>query len=161
MVKKISTCCLLIAGSSDYDVYFRETNDICSKVIFTGFLDKKELYKLYLLSDIDVIPSLLYKPFGLIALEMMAVELPVIATATSGLKVVDDSYGLKIPVILNKHGAEVDSELLAKEIVYLLEHPNDAKKMGKNARNCYKKKFSSEIFRDNMLKFYSSFNLYE
>jgi len=147
---------LFIAGSGNFNTYIQEAKDICTKVTFTGLLEKKELYEFYRLVDIGVIPSL-YEPFGLVALEMMAHELPIVVTSTSGLnEVVDDLCGLKIPVIFNNNNAEIDTDLLAEKIVYLLKNPDNAKQFGENACKRYKEHFSSDVFRKNMLDFYNS-----
>jgi glycosyltransferase len=111
---KFRDCRLVIAGSGNYDRYLREAKDICTKTTFTGLLDKKDLYEFYQIADIGVIPSL-FEPFGYVAVEMMMHELPIIATATSGLnEVVDDTCGLKVPVIKQSDTVEIDTSLLAK-----------------------------------------------
>jgi glycosyltransferase involved in cell wall biosynthesis len=71
----------------------------------------------------------------------------------------DDTCGLKIPVVEYPDKVEIDTDLLSEKIVYLLEHPVEAKQLGENARERYLKYYSSEIFRKNMFEFYQS--LYE
>ena len=84
-------------------------------------------------------------------------ELPIVATATSGLnEVVDESCALKIPLIVSSDSVEIDTSLLAEKIVYLLQNPEEAKRLGKNGRKRYLEKYSSEVFRKNMLAFYNS-----
>ena len=156
VLKTMPECRLIIAGSGHYDNYIREAKDICTKVTFTGLLEKKELYELYQLADVGVIPSL-YEPFGYVAVEMMMYGLPIVATATSGLnEVVDDSCGLKIPVISHPDRVETDVNLLAEKILFLLQNPSKARKTGQNGRKRYLKEYSLEIFRRNMLAFYKS-----
>jgi glycosyltransferase involved in cell wall biosynthesis len=122
-------------------------------------LNKDSLHELYSVADIGVVPSL-HEPFGLVAVEMMMHGLPLIATATSGLnEVVDDTCGLKIPIIENQESVEIDSGLLAEKIKYLFQNPEDRQRMGQNARKRYEEKYSMEMFRKNMLNFYHS--LYE
>ena len=88
---------------------------------------------------------------------MMMHELPIIATATSGLnEVVDESCALKIPLIVSSDSVEIDVSLLAEKILYLLQNPEEAKRLGKNGRKRYLEKYSSEVFRENMLTFYKS-----
>ena len=156
VLEKMPHCRLLIAGSGDYDVYFKETGDICAKIVFTGLLERKALYELYHIADVGVVPSL-YEPFGYVAVEMMMHALPVVAAATSGLnEVVDDSCGLKVPVIEQPDRVWIDTGLLAEKIVYLLQHPEEARKMGEYGRKRYEKLFTSEIFGRNMVRFYQS-----
>ena len=50
----------------------------------------------------------------------------------------------------------IDSSLLAEKMLYLLQHPIEAKQMGQNGRIRYLNNYSSDIFRENMLKMYES-----
>ena len=156
ILKKISDCRLIVAGNGNYDLYFQEAKEICSKISFTGFLGKNILCELYQIADIGVVPSL-YEPFGLVALEMMMYKLPIVATATSGLnEVIDDICGLKIPVIYNRDRTEIDTDLMAEKIIYMLQHFAEAKEMGENARKRYELFYSQGAFRQNMIQLYDS-----
>lgn len=147
---------LIIAGSGNYDKYFSEAKDIYTKITFTGLLKKEELHELYKIADVGVVPSL-FEPFGYVAVEMMMHELPIIATATSGLnEVVDETCGMKIPVIKSPDKVEINTELLAKKILYILQNPTEAMTFGQNGRKKYLRQYSSEVFRENMIKFYQS-----
>ena len=155
-LEKIPDCRLIIAGSGNYDTYFKEAYGIYPKVTFTGLLRKKELIELYQIADIGVIPSL-YEPFGYVAIEMMMHGLPIIATATSGLnEVVDDACGIKIPIIKCDENTEIDTNLLAEKIENLLQQPDEAKQYKKNARKKYEEQFSSEVYGENMIDFYNN-----
>jgi len=156
VLEKFPHCRLMIAGNGNYDVYLREAKGICTKITFTGLLEKVELCELYQIANVGVIPSL-YEPFGYVALEMMMYELPIVATATSGLnEVVDDACGLKLPIIEYHDRVEVDTALLAEKIIYLLQHPAEARKIGQNGRKKYLNEYSSNVFKQNMLNFYNS-----
>ncbi len=147
---------LWIVGDGDYKDCFDEANPIFSRITFTGFLDRASLLELYRLADVGVVPSL-FEPFGYVPVEMMMHELPVVATATSGLnEVVDESCGLKVPLSVSEDKVEIDTSLLAEKIVYLLRNPEEARRLGKNGRKRYLEKYSSEVFRENMLAFYKS-----
>jgi glycosyltransferase len=98
IVEKYPEVRLIIAGSGSYDTYLQDAKNICAKITFTGLLEKDELYELYRIADIGVVPSL-FEPFGYVAVEMMIHGLPLVATATSGLnEVVDESCGFKVPL---------------------------------------------------------------
>ena len=147
---------LMIIGDGNYDLFLRNAKPFFTKITFTGLLNKEDLYELYRLADVGVVPSL-FEPFGYVPVEMMMHELPIIATATSGLnEVVDESCALKIPLIVSSDGVEIDVSLLAEKILYLLQNPEEAKRLGKNGRKRYLEKYSSEVFRENMLTFYKS-----
>ena len=156
VLKKHQDCRLVIAGSGNYDICFQEAKDICMKITFTGLLERQELNELYQLADIGVVPSL-FEPFGFVAVEMMMHELPVVVTATSGLnEVVDDTCALKTPLTILPESVEIDASLLSEKILYLLQHPIEAKQMGENGRKRYLVNYSSEIFQRNMLQTYQS-----
>ncbi len=57
---------------------------ISNKVYFTGYLDHKSLCKMYKCADISVFPST-YEPFGIVALEAMLAEVPVVVSDVGGL----------------------------------------------------------------------------
>jgi glycosyltransferase len=157
VLKSYSSCRLMIAGSGSYDLYMKEAQDVCTKITYTGLLDKSELYELYNIADIGVVPSL-YEPFGYVAIEMMMHALPLVVTATSGLnEVVDENSGLKVPLTELPDKVEIDTSLLAQKILYLLQHTDEVKKMSKNARKRYLKNYSLNIFSENMLKIYINF----
>lgn len=156
VLKTNKDCRLIMAGSGDYEMCFQECKDICTKITFTGLLEKKDLYELYQMADIGVVPSL-FEPFGYVAVEMMMHNLPIVATATSGMnEVVDDTCGLKIPLNVLSNSVEIDTTLLSEKILYLLENSTEAKRMGENGRIRFLQNYSSKIFCDNMLQIYKS-----
>lgn len=147
---------LIIVGDGNFDRLFKEAKSNCTKITFTGLLEREEVYELYQIADVGVVPSL-FEPFGYVPVEMMMHELPIVATATSGLnEVVDESCGLKVPLIVSPDSVEIDTSLLAQKIVYLLQNPEEAKRLGKNGRKRYLEKYSSEVFGKNMIAFYKS-----
>ena len=54
------------------------------KVYFTGYINGKDVGKLYKAADISVFPST-YEPFGIVALEAMLAERPVVVSDIGGL----------------------------------------------------------------------------
>lgn len=156
LLKKYENCRLILVGSGDYDKCFQESRGVCSKITFTGLLAKHDLYELYQLADIGVIPSL-FEPFGYVAVEMMMYGLPLVVTSTSGLnEVVNDACGIKIPISVQSDSVVIDTDLLSEKIYYLLTHPIEAKLKGQNAHKRYLENYTSKIFRKNMLKLYES-----
>jgi glycogen(starch) synthase len=67
------------------------------KVLFTGFIDEPTLLRLQKCGDVSVVPSL-FEPFGIVALEAMAAQSPVVVSDTGGLgEIVDhDLTGVKV-----------------------------------------------------------------
>ena len=61
-----------------------ENLGISNKVYFTGYLGGKDVAKMYKAADISVFPST-YEPFGIVALEAMLAEVPVVVSDIGGL----------------------------------------------------------------------------
>lgn len=67
------------------------------KVLFEGFMDEANLFRLQKCADVSVVPSL-FEPFGIVALEAMAAKSPVVASDTGGLSEIieHDVTGVKV-----------------------------------------------------------------
>ena len=61
-----------------------EAMGIANKVYFTGYLDSKQVQKMYKCADIAVFPST-YEPFGIVALEAMLAGVPTVVSDVGGL----------------------------------------------------------------------------
>lgn len=55
-----------------------------NKVYFTGYLNSKQVQKMYKCADIAVFPST-YEPFGIVALEAMLAGIPTVVSDIGGL----------------------------------------------------------------------------
>ena len=78
---------LVIAGKGGMLDELRAQVDamgISQKVCFAGYLNGKEVQKMYKAADISVFPST-YEPFGIVALEAMLSENPVVVSDIGGL----------------------------------------------------------------------------
>lgn len=109
---------LIIAGSGEYNTVFSEIKPIWSKVYLTGFIEKKELYNLYRLSDLGVVPSY-YEEFGYVAIEMMYNGLTVLVNDVGGLH----EQANRSRYIHAISMTELSSEQLASEIESKLLYP--------------------------------------
>jgi len=114
---------LLVGGRGPYGFYLKEMAEklgLDGKVEFLGFLDEADRNKHLKQADVAVFPSL-YEPFGIVALEAMAAQVPVIVSDTGGLReVVDHGIdGYKVP--------PGRPELLAYYIRGVLENPGLAR----------------------------------
>lgn len=85
---------LVIAGGyfyasgmvSDYEKELQEiAKPIQSKIVFTGFIDYKDMPALYSMADLAVIPSMWEDPAPLTVIETMASGLPLITTVSGGI----------------------------------------------------------------------------
>jgi len=58
--------------------------EVLHKVCFTGYISDEDLMRIYKCADVAVFPSL-YEPFGIVALEGMVANVPVVVSDTGGL----------------------------------------------------------------------------
>ena len=83
---------LVIAGKGGMIDELRQQVDnlgISNKVYFAGYLNGKDVGKMYKAADISVFPST-YEPFGIVALEAMLAEVPVVVSDIGGLNEIVD-----------------------------------------------------------------------
>lgn len=71
-------------GFRDHLVHLAAQLGISQQVFFTGFVPDDELLRLYKVIDVACFPSL-YEPFGIVALEAMAANVPVVVSNAGGL----------------------------------------------------------------------------
>ena len=96
-------------------------------VYFTGFLRDEALLRLYKVADAACFPSL-YEPFGIVALEAMAAETPVIVSDAGGLPEVVEAGVTGTVTWLN------NPDSLAWGILSVIQNPMKAKAMADAAR---------------------------
>ena len=78
---------LIIAGKGGMTDELKaqvEAMGLGQKVYFTGYLNSKQVQKMYKCADISVFPST-YEPFGIVALEAMLAGVPVVVSDVGGL----------------------------------------------------------------------------
>jgi glycogen(starch) synthase len=86
------------------------------KVLFTGFITDEDRDRLFKIADCAVFPSL-YEPFGIVALEAMAAQCPVVVSEVGGLKDVVQHAETGITVHPD------DPASLAWGIIHALQNP--------------------------------------
>lgn len=120
---------------------------LTAKTLFPGRVSDSELPLYYAAADVCVVPSH-YEPFGLVAIEAMASNTPVIASDVGGLQftVVSEQTGLLIPP------QEVTA--FAKAIERILNNPEWRDFLGKNARKRVESKFSWSGVASQLNEFY-------
>lgn len=145
---------LVLVGDGDYNKLLESIHHNWKRISFTGYLNEKDLYELYAIADMGVVPSL-YEDFGYVAIEMMMYCLPVIVTDIGGLSeiVVDNVSGLKIPA-LNNDNLNTVSQILCEKIIYLLENEHVSRDLGITARERFLKCFELSAFKENMTNLY-------
>ena len=78
---------LIIAGKGGMEEELKaqvESMGLGQKVYFTGYLNAKQVAKMYRCADISVFPST-YEPFGIVALEAMLAGIPTVVSDVGGL----------------------------------------------------------------------------
>ena len=98
------------------------------KVLFEGFLDEVTLFKLQRVADVSVVPSL-FEPFGIVALEAMAAQSPVVASDTGGL-----------------------SEIIEHEMTGVKVYPNNPDSLAWGITKVLKNEGFAGLIRDNAYK---------
>lgn len=97
------------------------------KIIFTGFMANRTLHQVFRIADVAVFPSL-YEPFGIVALEGMAAGAAVVSSDAGGLAEVVQ-HG-----ITGTTSYAGSAESLAWGILHVLQHPERAEVMKRQAR---------------------------
>jgi len=155
--KKINGEILILGdGSERANLEKIALDENIKNVKFLGhFKDDTEfLVKFYSRADVFVAPSVWDEPLGLVILEAMACETPVVVTRKGGipLAVKDGKNGLFIrPRNVND---------IAEKVNYLLSNDEKRFKMGKRAREIAVEKFSWKIIAQKFIEKYEKFAKY-
>lgn len=113
---------------------------VADRVIFTG--QRPDVPALMAAADVFAMPSL-GEPFGLVYLEAMAMQLPVVALADGGALEVIDHGGSGLL------SAPFDVDALAENLAELLENPQQRAEMGEYGRRRVEERFTSaRVARD-------------
>lgn len=141
-MKNVSKCKLIIMGNCNYakqvktpfeEELFEIAEEIKNKIIFTGFIPNKELYKIHNISNIAVVPSIFEEPFGLTVIEAMASGLPLITSDAGAIPdIVDDENA----IIIKRNDNFVSNLSIALD--KLVCDKNLCKKMGEHSREIVK-----------------------
>jgi glycosyltransferase involved in cell wall biosynthesis len=139
VIEKFPNAKFLILGIGGMQAYIKtliEQLKIKENVILVEeFVPESERIKFYAASDICIFPSL-YEPFGIVALEGMAMKKPVIVGKTGGLQEI---------VIHGKNGLHVkpgNSDEIASAIIELLSDKEKMIKFGEEGRKRVEQEFT-------------------
>ena len=161
---------VLCAGAPDTDEIAAEMSALVSDakrnaeislVWIREMLSKEDVIALYTHAAVFVCPSV-YEPFGIINLEAMACETPVVATAVGGIPeiVIPGETGLLVPLEAEggdspePRDADAFSRALAASVNELMAAPDRRAAMGKAARMRVLEHFSWAFIAEQTLEFY-------
>ena len=148
VLKKMDNVRFVMAGSGDMmNAMIKRTAalKISDKFHFTGFLAGDDVFDMFRMSDVFVMPSV-SEPFGIVPLEAMQSDVPVIISHQSGVSEIL-KYAIKIDYW--------DTHAMADAIYGLLNYPslwNMFMKYGKEEVDNLKWKNSAKNVRDVYLK---------
>lgn len=144
---------LLVIGSANFgkwtlSSYERKVKKVAKnhseRIIFTGYIENRELYKYSLLADVQCVPSLWEEAAGLVVIEAMAEGIPTIVTNSGGMiEYVNENTTL---VVERKDIIEN----LKKAIMYLKEYPEIRRKMSENTKR-QSKNYDEEVYYKNFV----------
>ena len=145
---------LLVVGSANFgkwtlSSYERKVKKLAKnygeRIIFTGYIENKELYKYSLLADVQCVPSLWEEAAGLVVIEAMAEGIPTIVTNSGGMI----EYVNKDSTLIVEREEIIAN--LKKTIMYLKEHPEVRRRMSEKSK-IQSKKFDEEIYYKNFVE---------
>ena len=139
--KEVPDAKLIIGGKGELsEFYERKANSMGLKdnLEFIGFIPDEKLAEYYNKCSVFVLPSIssTQEGFGIVVLEALACETPIISTEIVGVAedVKKNNAGIIIP--------PKDLEVLADAIIKLLNDKDLAKKMGENGRRLVEERYT-------------------
>ena len=112
-----------------------EAMGLSNKVYFTGYLNSKQVQKMYKCADVAVFPST-YEPFGIVALEAMLAGVPTVVSDIGGLNEIVD-HGVN-----GMKSYAGNSNSIAESVISLLYDKQLATNISKKAKQKVKEEFN-------------------
>lgn len=139
LIKEIPDVVVAIAGKGNLKEELRKLamhNGVEKHIRFMGFLEREEIFKLYIKSNVVICPSVYPEAFGRVPLEAGILRKPVVAYKVGGYKET---------ILHNKTGILVDhcdKDGLRNAILRLYRSPELRRTLGGNARQRIQKHYS-------------------
>jgi glycosyltransferase involved in cell wall biosynthesis len=152
VTKRFPKAKFIISGKGQSDemhklIVHAEKLGVNSNIVFTGYYPDAKLPKLYQAADVFAF-STFYEHHPFAVLEALSTGLPVVTTNVGGIPETIDS---------GKNGLLVEPfspKQFSKSILYLLEHPDEAKEIGAKARITIEQKLDWRIVVKDAMKVY-------
>jgi len=132
IIKMINNCHLTCADFSPHNSAFSPRES--ASCIFTGMLLGEDKVAAYQIADVFVLPSY-SENFGMVVVEAMAAEKPVVITKGVGISKEVEAAGAGIVI-------DKDEKQLAEAILKILDNPDLAKKIGERGKRLVETEFS-------------------
>ncbi|MFK8113742.1 MAG: glycosyltransferase [Rubripirellula sp.] len=132
------------ATTSAIDKFVADHN-LGDNVLISGVLSKGDKWDAFASADIFCLPThYVSESFGLVMVEAMQFELPVVATDWRGISTIvnDKETGYLVPT----H----DSDAVADKLAHLIQNPELARQMGKRGRERFLADYTIEKFYENI-----------
>jgi len=137
--------CLKVAGSGPLADEIPEQINI----VWLGFQEQDNVHSLMDQALFLVVPSEWFEGFPMVIVEAFAHGLPVLASRLGSMgEVIEDG----VTGLFFEPGDDKD---LAIKASWLLERPEECRRMGRNAREKYVEKYSPEVNYDQLLSIYT------
>lgn len=131
-----------LMGSYEKEVHKMVASD--DNIIVTGYVEYNNVFSLYKLADIAVLPSMWDEPAGMTMLELSLMGVPVITTNSGGIpEYIDQNSG----ILLNRENIV---NQIVEAVDLLLKEKNMYKMISENSKEL-KKIYNSERFYENFL----------
>jgi glycosyltransferase involved in cell wall biosynthesis len=139
---------LLVAGEGPQESELRELAPrlgLDKEIVFLGF--RRDIPQLLNTLDAFALASL-KEGLGVALLEAACAGRPIVATNVGGIPEIikDGETGLLVP--------PADSRSLAEKLAYLIEHPEQARRLGANARAFVRDRFSVKVMVESYVRLY-------
>src|SRR5690606_15583254 len=110
-----------------------------NQIIFYGWLEQSEIYKVYEQTDIFLIPSVYPDNFPIVCIEALYFGKPVIIFNVGGLpEMVEDGYNGRVIEPYN-------IEEMRLRLNELIKAPDLRKKMGEHSKEIFEKRFREDV----------------
>jgi len=121
---------------------------ISERVSFPGWVSHNEIEAFFRKCKLVVVPSISPESFGLVGIEAMSYQKPVVAFNSGGISewLKDGKTGFMI--------SPRNENELAEKVNFLLERPDVAKQMGKEGRIIAEHRFAPEIHISSLIAFF-------
>ena len=141
---------LIVAGSGNFTHCVEVASPCWRHISFTGFIPKEQLYELYAIADIGVVPSI-HEEFGYVAAEMMLNKLPIVVHNTTGLNEMTDNGRYAVTFQFG----EKQSFLPLQEAVLAALSKKQLQQSGQEARNRVLEHYTIPQFRKQIKRVYT------